>query len=217
MNSDPKKNQDGRPGAANPNAASQREPGSNEQQRSNQPRSQNQPSIASLSIASGSQEQRPQSQSSLRQPSQQPLTSASSSGQQSTSKTIAKPNAPALFCKPKGPGKRGTKFKSLLETNYLKLFIDKMVKTVFHYDVKIVPDRPRKYLPKIFEQFCRNNFNVGIAFDGSRNAYAPIELSLANVQQEVNFVHPDTNKLSVYTIDIQPTADMRIPMDALKS
>lgn len=125
---------------------------------------------------------------------------------------------PHLLCKYKGTGNRGTQFKSSLETNYLKLMIDEMNDFAYHYDVTIEPDRPKKHLVKVFHQFCLNNFpNIGIAFDGSRNAYAPTMLQLENVKREVNFTDPETGGVRVYLVNVKETADMEISMKSLKT
>ncbi len=127
-------------------------------------------------------------------------------------------NMPHLLCPYKGPGTRGLKFKSLLETNYLKLMINNMKDFAYHYDVVIEPDKPKKHMTKVFQQFCRNNFpSIGIAFDGSRNAYAPMRLSLDNVEREVDFTHPDTNNVRKYLVNIKETDDMEIPLKSLKT
>lgn len=145
--------------------------------------------------------------------------SAQSSSQQLTVyKSSPATTMPHLLCPYKGPGSRGMRFKSLLETNYLKLKIDNMKKAAYHYDVQIEPDKPKKHMSKIFQQFCENNFpSVGIAFDGARNAYAPLVLKLDNIERQVNFTHPETGGIRTYLVSIKETDDMVIPLDSLKT
>lgn len=125
---------------------------------------------------------------------------------------------PHLLCPHKGFGIRGRKFESKLETNYLKIIIDNLKKYAYHYDVQIEPDKPKKHMSKIFQQFCVNNFpGIGIAFDGSRNAYAPMRLALTNVKREVDFIHPDAGNVSKYLVTIKETKDMEIPLHSLQT
>lgn len=152
------------------------------------------------------------------------LSQARASSKQSTIKSAGETspttNMPHLLCPYKGAGTLGTKFRSPLETNYLKLIINKMKDCAYHYDVTITPDKPKKHMPKIFQQFCTNNFpSIGIAFDGSRNAYSPTVLSLnvSEIRKEVEFRHPDTGGVRTYTVNIKETEDMKIPLGSLRT
>lgn len=125
-------------------------------------------------------------------------------------------NMPHLLCKYKGPGTKGRKLGPI-ETNYLKIIMDKMVSKAYHYDVKIDPERPRKYLHKIFQKFCEINFpNIGIAFDGEHNAYSPIILDLTNVRQEFEFINPETGGARNCTVKIEPTDTTEIDLIPLR-
>ncbi|XP_037046508.1 protein argonaute-2-like [Bradysia coprophila] len=145
-----------------------------------------------------------------------------SSGKQPSAQSSNQPTVttemPHLLCPYKGSGTRGTKFKSLLETNYLKLNIDKMKDSAYHYDVTIEPDKPKKNMPKIFQQFCTNNFpGTGIAFDGARNAYSPIVLSLEKIEREVDFIHPETGGVRKYLVNIKETENMEVALNPLRT
>lgn len=121
-----------------------------------------------------------------------------------------------LLCPYKGPGTLGRKV--ILETNYLKIILKKLLENAYHYDVKFEPDRPRKFLTKVFQIFCRNNFpKIGIAFDGAQNAYAPQILNLKNIIREVDFTHPDTGGVRRYLVSITETDDMEIPLKSLQT
>ncbi|KAG4066948.1 hypothetical protein HA402_007696 [Bradysia odoriphaga] len=145
-----------------------------------------------------------------------------SSGKQHSPQTSNQPTVttemPHLLCPYKGPGTRGTKFKSLLETNYLKLNIGKMKDVAYHYDVTIEPDKPKKNMSKIFQQFCTNNFpGTGIAFDGARNAYSPIVLRLEKIEREVDFINPETGGVRKYLVNIKETESMEIALSPLRT
>lgn len=187
----------------------------------------------------GQSKQQDQKQPKTKSARQQPSTSNAAKQQQASNKQSVVPQAqaqsmskqsltavenspttsmPYLLCPYKGAGTRGTPFKSLIETNYLKLLINKMKDCAYHYDVVIVPDKPKKHMSKIFQQFCMNNWpDIGIAFDGSRNAYAPMVLSLEEIEIEVDFVHPETGGVRRYVVNIKETDDMKIPLNSLRT
>lgn len=142
----------------------------------------------------------------------------SQSANQQMTKAEVTTDMPHLLCPYKGAGTRGLKFKSLIETNYLKLNIDKMKSLAYHYDVTIEPDKPKKNMTKIFQQFCDQNFRgTGIAFDGARNAYSPVVLNLDNVEREVDFTHPETGGVRKYLVSIKETDTMQISLNPLRT
>ncbi|KAJ6644540.1 Protein argonaute-2 [Pseudolycoriella hygida] len=140
--------------------------------------------------------------------------------QKSSPASPVSPASPAskmkgLLCPHKGSGKRDV---SYIQTNYLKLTIDKMKDYAYQYDVSFEPDKPKKNFAKIFQQFCKQNFpGVGVAFDGSRNAYAPHDLPLNEIKREVEFVHPDTGHARQYVVNIKETEDNQISLKSLRN
>lgn len=89
----------------------------------------------------------------------------------------------------KGAGTCGRKIQ--LDTNYLELNIDKLVPSIYHYDVNIEPNMPKRFMPLVFEKFRRANFpTTFIAFDGQKNAYAPKMLNLNDIKER-KVMHQD--------------------------
>lgn len=128
-----------------------------------------------------------------------------------------KSKAPHLLCAYKGKGSTGIKLGDI-ETNYLKLIIDKLNKVAYHYDVQIEPEAPKKYLPKVFQQFADENFHgIPIAYDGSRNAYAPFVLNISEYNPDVAFIHPETGNTRPYRVKIQETDHPEIDLSSLRT
>lgn len=93
--------------------------------------------------------------------------------EQSLVPTQADKSAGNLYVKYKGVGTSGSKL-GLIQTNYLKLITNNMANYVYHYDVTIEPDRPKKLLQKVFMKFNEINFShTLLPFDGKKNAYSP--------------------------------------------
>lgn len=89
----------------------------------------------------------------------------------------------------KGAGTSGRKIQ--LDTNYLALNIDKLVSSIYHYDVTIEPNMPKRFMPIVFEKFRQLNFpKTCIAFDGQKNAYAPKLLNLNEIKER-KIMHQD--------------------------
>lgn len=208
--------------------------GSDQQQRQ-QPRQQNAPAQQQKQPNAPQQTQQaprrqpdqaskpgPSQQRDQSQASQASQVSSASSQKSSASKKPPSPsvptNMPHMICEYKGTGTRGKKFTFPLETNYLKLIINKMKDVAYHYDVQIEPDKPKKHLTKVFQTFCQNNFNnIGIAFDGAHSAYAPKKLNLDKVVREVQFINPQTGGARTYLVAIKPTDTLEVNLGSLKT
>lgn len=170
------------------------------------------------------QQQKQQSGVARAKPNQ-PIQSTSSQGSQTAaskgSKSPNKESAPALSMEGvqklavayKGKGTRG-KPLGLIETNYLELAVEKLVENVFHYDVTIEPNTPKKLLATVFWEFKRQNFpSAYIAFDGSRNAFASTQLTIPNdLKREIVIIHPITRRERKYVVSIKPANDSLIPV-----
>lgn len=67
--------------------------------------------------------------------------------------------------------------KIIVETNMLKLNFQNFKTRIIHYDVDIIPDKPKCFLRSVFEEFrkihCLKRYP---AFDGRKNAYSANEL-----------------------------------------
>ncbi|KAH8305814.1 hypothetical protein KR059_011346, partial [Drosophila kikkawai] len=64
--------------------------------------------------------------------------------------------------------KRGTIGKpGKVAVNYLEIDMKEMPEKAFHYDVKIQPERPKKFYRQAFEQFRLNQLGgKNVSFDG---------------------------------------------------
>lgn len=128
---------------------------------------------------------------------------------------LKKKGIPELSVKYKGPGKKGRKLPDI-ETNYLKLIMNKLVDNAYHYDVKFEPDKPKKLLTMVFLEFARINFpRSSIAFDGTNNAYASQPLQIGDLQREIRINHPQTGRQRTYIVTIQAANDSQIPIRRL--
>lgn len=72
--------------------------------------------------------------------------------------------------------------KIIVETNMLRInFSEKFETKIIHYDVVIVPDKPKCFLRLVFDEFrkihCPKRYP---AFDGRKNAYSGNELPFGN-------------------------------------
>jgi hypothetical protein len=102
------------------------------------------------------------------------------------------------------PGTRGIAIN--VEVNYLKLALEKLVNTAYHYDATFDPDKPRKFMQPAIDAFQRKNFpKNGFAFDGRKNVYTSTLLTMKaqEFSDSVTIVCPDTNREKTYKITIK--------------
>ncbi|XP_030374634.1 protein argonaute-2 [Scaptodrosophila lebanonensis] len=117
-----------------------------------------------------------------------------------------------------GPIKRGTIGRpGQVEANYLNIDMAKMPSTAYHYDVKITPERPKKFYRAAFEKF-RVQYLGGLvaAFDGRSSCYSVDKLSVLNVGKEVEVMDPNGRGIH-YTIEIKETDNFEIDLSSLRS
>lgn len=109
-------------------------------------------------------------------------------------------------------GTRGQKYN--MEVNFLSVLVDKLIKSAYHYDVTIDPDRPKKFMPLVIKQFQEENFKTTfLAFDGKKNAYsaAPLKFKGDEFTATVNLpVEAGRVKEYKVTIKLAATIDMKI-------
>lgn len=120
------------------------------------------------------------------------------------------------ICENKRPGTKGVKRN--IEVNYIKLNIDALISTAYHYDIEISPDKIKRLFQDVFAKFMEMNFpNVSMAFDGRKNAFAPIDLKLnAPVQSEVVVTDPENGKEKAFMVTMQEAQDSAINLSILK-
>ncbi|XP_055305199.1 protein argonaute-2-like [Sitodiplosis mosellana] len=132
-----------------------------------------------------------------------------------TMEDVKKQGAEELQIEYKGHGTRGQKLGKI-ETNYVRLSINRIVENIYHYDVSFEPERPKKFLAKAFKEFVKINYpgqNVFVAFDGAKNAYASQQLEITDLQQNVTIIHPDTSRELNFRVTIQEAKNSQIPFE----
>uniref|UniRef100_A0A1A9Z3D6 Uncharacterized protein n=1 Tax=Glossina pallidipes TaxID=7398 RepID=A0A1A9Z3D6_GLOPL len=107
--------------------------------------------------------------------------------------------------------------KGICEVNYLRMNIDKMSDTAYHYDVTITPDRPKKFLRPVFDQCQRQYFSDYVmAFDGSKSCYSVKRLPQKSFDYEVEV--PDSGgRTKSFKIQIKETDIPEVDLASLRS
>lgn len=112
-------------------------------------------------------------------------------------------------------GTRGT--KCMLEVNYLRILVDKLIPKAFHYDVEFDPPTPKKLLASALDALMNAHFrNVRFAFDGRKNFYTNQLLSVNGVtldgefMKEVTAVLGDRSKLFKVKVKFATEVDMKV-------
>uniref|UniRef100_A0A1A9UIJ2 PAZ domain-containing protein n=1 Tax=Glossina austeni TaxID=7395 RepID=A0A1A9UIJ2_GLOAU len=109
-------------------------------------------------------------------------------------------------------GRQGT-----CEVNYLRMNIDKMSDTAYHYDVTITPDRPKKFLRPAFDQCQRQYFSEYVmAFDGSKSCYSVIRLPDKSYDYEVEVMDSGDRQKS-FQVQIKETDIPEVELASLRS
>nr|XP_032291135.1 protein argonaute-2 isoform X3 [Drosophila virilis] len=99
--------------------------------------------------------------------------------------------------------------------NYLDVDISKMPDIAYHYDVTIVPERPKKFYRKAFEVFRAKHLDNGIAaFDGRKSCYSVDKLP--NVTGQVEVIDPHGRTVR-YTLTIKDTDNSLVELSSLRS
>ncbi|KAH8360794.1 hypothetical protein KR084_002722, partial [Drosophila pseudotakahashii] len=101
--------------------------------------------------------------------------------------------------------------------NYLKVDMTKMPKKAYHYDVKILPERPKKFLRAAFEQFRVNQLGGAIAaFDGRASCYSVDKLKTDCKDSQVS-VTDGQGRVLTYTVEIKETGDLEVDLSSLNN
>ncbi|KAH8303615.1 hypothetical protein KR018_007140, partial [Drosophila ironensis] len=101
--------------------------------------------------------------------------------------------------------------------NYLNINMDKMPSVAYHYDVKITPERPKKFYRQAFEQFRMNQLGGAlIAYDGKASCYTVdrLKTDVQNTEVTVTDMHGRTIN---YNVEIKETGDAEIDLNTLRS
>nr|XP_036670574.1 protein argonaute-2 isoform X7 [Drosophila suzukii] len=123
-----------------------------------------------------------------------------------------------LLPQPAGSIKRGTIGKpGQVAVNYLDIDMSKMPPKAYHYDVKIMPERPKKFYRQAFEQYRIDQLKGAIAaFDGRASCYAVDKLPLTTQNSEVTVTDRNGRTLK-YTVEIKETVDSEVDLMSLNS
>ncbi|XP_041449381.1 protein argonaute-2 isoform X3 [Drosophila obscura] len=198
---------------------SQQQPGGH-QQAQGQYRGPTQQSQSQGQFQRGSQQQpggHQQAQGQYRGPSQQQGGNQSRpQGQQGQfQRAQGSASLPPL---PAGTMKRGTLGKpGQVSVNYLDVNLDKMPAVAYHYDVKITPERPKKFYRHAFEQYRIEHLGGAIAaYDGRASCYSVVKLECSSQGHEVKVTDRHGRTLK-YTLEIKETEDSEVDLNSLRS
>lgn len=113
--------------------------------------------------------------------------------------------------------KRGTLGPSdIIEINYVRLNLEKMVRSVYHYDVTITPDRPKKHMRIAFDQFQREFCpSIQMAYDGVKSCYTAQKIPLDCMSETV--IIDDNGRTRELKVVIKETEGLVVDMNALKT
>ncbi|XP_068154960.1 protein argonaute-2 [Drosophila tropicalis] len=125
---------------------------------------------------------------------------------------------PPLPDLPAGSIKRGTiGTPGQVAVNYLNVDMEKMPAKAYHYDVKITPERPKKFFRDAFEQFRIAHLgNVAVAFDGRASCFSVDKLETAANGADVQVADRNGRTLN-YNVQIKSTASKQVDLNSLRS
>ncbi|KAJ8955580.1 hypothetical protein NQ318_001410, partial [Aromia moschata] len=99
------------------------------------------------------------------------------------------------------PGVKGRKI--IVETNHIPLNLGKL-RSAVHYDVKLVPDVPKKYLRTVVEQFRLKHFPKRYpAFDGRKNLYSPSPLPFNDAISDTIIIQENDGREKKFEVEIK--------------
>ncbi|KAH8360426.1 hypothetical protein KR200_004639 [Drosophila serrata] len=132
--------------------------------------------------------------------------------QQKSQPVSSAPLQPAVIIKRGTIGTPGQ-----VAVNYLEINMEKMPEIAFHYDVKILPERPKKFWRQAFEQFRVNQLGGAIAaYDGTASCYSVDALDTKSCNGEVTVI--DRHGRSIhYTVEIKETYDLQVDLNSLRN
>ncbi|KAH8370160.1 hypothetical protein KR093_002413, partial [Drosophila rubida] len=113
--------------------------------------------------------------------------------------------------------KRGTLGRTgTCAVNYLDVDLSKMPEIAYHYDVTIVPERPKKFYRQAFDVFRKKYLNNAVAaFDGRKSCYAVDKLK-SPVEGDVEVIDR-YNRPVRYTIAMKETDQSIVELSSLRS
>lgn len=110
--------------------------------------------------------------------------------------------------------KTSNKFKKeRIGTNYLNLKLQQLPDTIYHYDIRFDPDRPKKFMIPAFRVLIAQHLpkqKNRVAFDGVNSFYSMDKIK--DAQFEVTVPSPDAGKEKTFKIAIKfaTNVDMRV-------
>lgn len=111
--------------------------------------------------------------------------------------------------------KRGTLGKNqVIEINYVRLDTSKMPRTVYHYDVIITPDRPKKFMRTALDQFQREFCpDIQLAYDGNKSLFTAKKLPKAPMAETV--IIDDNGRSKEYKVEIKEVVNFEVDLREL--
>lgn len=147
--------------------------------------------------------------------SSQSSSSLGSSAQSSGRPTPIPTSALIPVTQNKGFGTKGRKVS--VDVNFLPLIIDRLLPTVYQYDVTIEPNLPKRMLPHIFERYRKNNFgDIFIAFDGQKIAVSPQVIPIHDSIEKQTKIIDDNGRERMYMVTMKEARDSEIDFKSLR-
>lgn len=109
--------------------------------------------------------------------------------------------------------------KITIETNYLKIVLDKLAPKAYHYDFEADPDKPNRMMQSVFNEFRKQHFpNIPMAFDGKKNVYCAQRLKIAHKLEAEVTVNDDYNSRGkTFKVTFKETNDVEIDLTSLRN
>ncbi|XP_022225407.1 protein argonaute-2 [Drosophila obscura] len=116
------------------------------------------------------------------------------------------------------PIKRGTLGRiGEIAVNYLQVNMDRMPAVAYHYDVKFVPELPKKFYREAFEQHRVQYLgNAVAAFDGRASCYSVDKLHCRSQGEQVSVFDSYGRELK-YLVEIMATAEPEVDLSSLRT
>ncbi|SPP87304.1 blast:Protein argonaute-2 [Drosophila guanche] len=117
-----------------------------------------------------------------------------------------------------GAIRRGTLGKpGQVAVNYLDVNLDKMPAVAYHYDVKISPERPKKFYRHAFEVYRKKHMGgVIAAYDGRASCYTADKI-VCKPQEEKVTVTDNHGRTLNFTLQVKETEELVVNLSSLRS
>lgn len=115
----------------------------------------------------------------------------------------------------KGSGTKGRAVK--VDVNFLPLYFDNLLSTVYQYDISIEPNLPKRLLPNVVEAYRKTNFkDIYIAFDGNKIAVTPKLLKIDHKIERKTRVLDENGKEYTFMVTMKEAQKCSVDFGSLK-